>query len=73
MKALTLVRSGKEDEGLQICEQVKKVIPTDDATLQALTLALKEIGKRKDTKRYNTSVTKKKNPSILKKNRHYDC
>ncbi|KAG1155736.1 hypothetical protein G6F37_008270 [Rhizopus arrhizus] len=45
LKALTLIRLGKDDEGLQLCEQVKKVIPTDDATLQAVTLALKELGK----------------------------
>ncbi|KAI9256943.1 N-acetyltransferase B complex non catalytic subunit-domain-containing protein [Sporodiniella umbellata] len=45
LKALTLVRTGKDDEGLQICDQVKKTIPTDDSTLQALTLALKELGK----------------------------
>jgi N-terminal acetyltransferase B complex non-catalytic subunit len=49
LKALTLIRLGKDDEGLQLCEQVKKVIPTDDATLQAVTLALKELGKRKNS------------------------
>jgi N-terminal acetyltransferase B complex non-catalytic subunit len=46
LKALVLVRSNKEQEALELCEQVKKVIPTDEATLQALTMALKELGKR---------------------------
>jgi hypothetical protein len=41
-----LVRTGKNDEAFEICEQVKKVIPTDEATLQAVTMALKELGKR---------------------------
>jgi N-terminal acetyltransferase B complex non-catalytic subunit len=40
------VRSGKDSEALQLCEQVKKAIPTDEPTLQAVTLALKELGKR---------------------------
>lgn len=42
-----LVRTGKDDESFELCEQVKKVIPTDEATLQAVTMALKELGKRK--------------------------
>lgn len=41
-----LVRTGKDDEAFELCEQVKKVIPTDEATLQAITMALKELGKR---------------------------
>ncbi|ORE08641.1 hypothetical protein BCV72DRAFT_303592 [Rhizopus microsporus var. microsporus] len=45
LKSLTLVRSGKDSEALQLCEQVKKAIPTDEPTLQAVTLALKELGK----------------------------
>ncbi|KAI8642749.1 N-acetyltransferase B complex non catalytic subunit-domain-containing protein [Parasitella parasitica] len=45
LKALVLVRTGKDDESFEICEQVKKTIPTDDATLQALTMSLKELGK----------------------------
>jgi N-terminal acetyltransferase B complex non-catalytic subunit len=47
LKALVLVRTSKEEEALELCEQVKKVVPTDEATLQALTMALKELGKRK--------------------------
>ncbi|KAG2237856.1 N-acetyltransferase B complex non catalytic subunit-domain-containing protein [Thamnidium elegans] len=45
LKALVLVRTGKEEEALQLCDQVKKAIPTDEATLQAVTMALKELGK----------------------------
>ncbi|CAO3701071.1 unnamed protein product [Rhizopus microsporus] len=45
LKSLTLVRSGKDSEALQLCEQVKKAIPTNEPTLQAVTLALKELGK----------------------------
>ena len=47
MKALVLVRTGKEEESFELCEQVKKTIPTDEPTLQALTMTLKELGKRK--------------------------
>lgn len=46
MKALVFVRTGKEEEAFELCEQVKKAIPTDEATLQAVTMALKELGKR---------------------------
>ncbi|KAL9537039.1 hypothetical protein MBANPS3_012138 [Mucor bainieri] len=45
LKALVLVRTGKDDEAFELCEQVKKVIPTDEATLQAVTMALKELGR----------------------------
>ncbi|KAI8976468.1 N-acetyltransferase B complex non catalytic subunit-domain-containing protein [Pilobolus umbonatus] len=45
LKALALTRSGKEEEATELCQQIKKVIPTDDATLQATTMALKELGK----------------------------
>ncbi|KAI9486220.1 MAG: N-acetyltransferase B complex non catalytic subunit-domain-containing protein [Benjaminiella poitrasii] len=44
LKALVLVRTGKEEESLELCEQVKRVIPTDEPTLQAVTMALKELG-----------------------------
>ncbi|KAI8048031.1 N-acetyltransferase B complex non catalytic subunit-domain-containing protein [Gilbertella persicaria] len=45
LKALVLVRTGKEQEAFELCEQVKKVVPTDEATLQAVTMSLKELGK----------------------------
>lgn len=41
------VRTGKEEEALELCNQIKKAIPTDEATLQAVTMSLKELGKRK--------------------------
>ncbi|CEP15697.1 hypothetical protein [Parasitella parasitica] len=45
LKALVLVRTGKDEEAFELCEQVKKTIPTDEATLQAVTMSLKELGK----------------------------
>ncbi|KAI7874177.1 N-acetyltransferase B complex non catalytic subunit-domain-containing protein [Mucor mucedo] len=45
LKALVYVRTGKEEEALELCNQIKKAIPTDEATLQAVTMSLKELGK----------------------------
>ncbi|KAI8880386.1 TPR-like protein, partial [Backusella circina FSU 941] len=45
LKALVLCRTGKEDEAVELCDQVKKTIPTDEPTLQALTMTLKELGR----------------------------
>ncbi|KAI8979116.1 N-acetyltransferase B complex non catalytic subunit-domain-containing protein [Mycotypha africana] len=45
LKALVLVRIGKEEEAFDLCQQVKAVIPTDEPTLQASSMALKELGK----------------------------
>ncbi|KAI7906285.1 N-acetyltransferase B complex non catalytic subunit-domain-containing protein [Cokeromyces recurvatus] len=45
LKALALVRTGKEEESFELCGQVKKAIPTDEPTLLAVTMALKELGK----------------------------
>ncbi|KAL0097689.1 N-acetyltransferase B complex non catalytic subunit-domain-containing protein [Phycomyces blakesleeanus] len=44
LKALVLVRTGKENEASELCKQVKKTIPADDATLQAVTMVYKELG-----------------------------
>ncbi|KAH8549871.1 N-acetyltransferase B complex non catalytic subunit-domain-containing protein [Umbelopsis sp. PMI_123] len=44
LKALALVRSGKEDEASDLCAQVKASQPIDEPTLQAATMAYKEIG-----------------------------
>ncbi|KAJ2958587.1 hypothetical protein NQZ79_g5865 [Umbelopsis isabellina] len=44
LKALALVRSGKEEEATELCAQVKASQPTDEATLQAATMAYKEVG-----------------------------
>lgn len=42
------MRTGKDQEAFELCEQVKKTIPCDEPTLQAVTMALKELGKRKN-------------------------
>ncbi|KAI9492083.1 N-acetyltransferase B complex non catalytic subunit-domain-containing protein [Zychaea mexicana] len=44
LKAVVLVRTGKDDEAAALCQQVKKSIPTDNATLQACTMAYNELG-----------------------------
>ncbi|KAG2173554.1 hypothetical protein INT44_007145 [Umbelopsis vinacea] len=44
LKALALVRSGKEDEASDLCAQVKAAQPIDEPTLQAATMAYKEVG-----------------------------
>ncbi|KAI9310584.1 N-acetyltransferase B complex non catalytic subunit-domain-containing protein [Dichotomocladium elegans] len=44
LKALVLVRTDKDNEAAELCVQVKKTIPTDQATLLALTLAYQELG-----------------------------
>lgn len=46
LKALALVRSGKEEEATELCAQVKASQPTDEPTLQAATMAYKEVGQR---------------------------
>lgn len=63
MKALVLVRTGKEEEAFELCNQVKKTIPTDEATLQALTMTLKELGKRKRYS-FESSCTEHENLKI---------
>ncbi|CAO3630245.1 unnamed protein product [Cunninghamella blakesleeana] len=44
LKAIILLRTGKEEEAKELCLEVKKGIPTDEATLQAITIAYKELG-----------------------------
>ncbi|KAL1930984.1 hypothetical protein VTP01DRAFT_10121 [Rhizomucor pusillus] len=44
LKAVVLVRTGKDAEAEELCQQVKKCVPTDDATLQAVTMAYRELG-----------------------------
>ena len=46
LKAVIFVRTGKDDEAIALCQQVKKTIPTDNATLQACTMAYNELGQR---------------------------
>ncbi|KAI8384685.1 N-acetyltransferase B complex non catalytic subunit-domain-containing protein [Radiomyces spectabilis] len=44
LKAVVLVRTGKQEEAVDLCTQVKKAMPIDDATLQAASMAYKELG-----------------------------
>ncbi|KAI8336826.1 N-acetyltransferase B complex non catalytic subunit-domain-containing protein [Chlamydoabsidia padenii] len=44
LKAIVLIRTGKTDEATDLCQQVKKSIPTDEPTLQAIGIAYKELG-----------------------------
>ncbi|CAO3632493.1 unnamed protein product [Cunninghamella echinulata] len=44
LKAIILLRTGKEEEAKELCIEVKKGIPTDETTLQTLTIAYKELG-----------------------------
>ncbi|RUP44220.1 hypothetical protein BC936DRAFT_149757 [Jimgerdemannia flammicorona] len=46
LKAVILERTGKSDEALQLCQEVKKAQPTDEAVLQATTTVYRELGKR---------------------------
>lgn len=46
LKALALVRTGKDEEASDLCSQVKASQPIDEPTLQAATMAYKEIGQR---------------------------
>ncbi|ORY95533.1 N-acetyltransferase B complex non catalytic subunit-domain-containing protein [Syncephalastrum racemosum] len=48
LKAVVLVRTGKTEEATELCDQVKKTIPTDEPTLQAITMAYQELGQHQD-------------------------
>nr|CAI5836675.1 unnamed protein product [Callosobruchus analis] len=57
LKALTLNRMGKEEESRTILEALIKEDPTDDATLQAITLCYREMQElEKICKLYETAV-----------------
>ncbi|XP_021913632.1 N-alpha-acetyltransferase 25, NatB auxiliary subunit isoform X3 [Zootermopsis nevadensis] len=43
LKALALLRLGKEDECMQLLDAVRTEIPCDDSTLQAMTICYREI------------------------------
>ncbi|ORX47178.1 hypothetical protein DM01DRAFT_1339199 [Hesseltinella vesiculosa] len=47
LKAVVLIRTGKDDEAKELCIEVKKAIPADQDTLQAVTIAFKELGEFK--------------------------
>jgi N-terminal acetyltransferase B complex non-catalytic subunit len=44
LKAVVLVRTSKTEEATELCQEVKRSIPTDEATLQAIGIAYKELG-----------------------------
>ncbi|RIA93418.1 N-acetyltransferase B complex non catalytic subunit-domain-containing protein [Glomus cerebriforme] len=45
LKALILERTGKAEEALQLCAQVKEKKPIDEAVLQAITMVYRSLGK----------------------------
>lgn len=46
MKALALIRLGRQDEALASLHEVHVEDPTDDPTLQAMTICYRELHKR---------------------------
>ena len=46
LKGLVLERTGKAEEALQLCAQVKEKKPLDEPILQALTMVYRSLGKR---------------------------
>lgn len=46
LKGLILERTGKSEEALQLCSQVKEKKPSDEPILQALTMVYRSLGKR---------------------------
>lgn len=47
LKALALLRLGKEDECHELLEAVSKEVPVDDQTLQAMQICYRETQQRK--------------------------
>ena len=43
LKALALIRLGRQEESLAILKEVHDEAPTDDATLQAMTICYREL------------------------------
>lgn len=43
LKALALIRLGRQEESLTILKEVHDEAPTDDATLQAMTICYREL------------------------------
>ncbi|KAJ3175570.1 N-alpha-acetyltransferase 25, NatB auxiliary subunit [Geranomyces variabilis] len=48
LKAVALDRLGKEDEALEICDEIKRTRPTDDAVLQYICMVYKASKKTQD-------------------------
>lgn len=47
LKALSLIRLGRQDESMVVLQEVHTEHPADDATLQAMTICYWELHKRK--------------------------
>lgn len=45
LKSLSLIRLGKLEEGITLADQVRSQKPSDDSTLQVLTIGYKEVNK----------------------------
>ncbi|KAJ3187457.1 N-alpha-acetyltransferase 25, NatB auxiliary subunit [Gaertneriomyces sp. JEL0708] len=59
LQALALDRLGREDEALEICDEVKKAGPTDEAVLQGVMMVWRGCGKHKEIiEAYDTAFTK---------------
>ncbi|CAG8432922.1 6068_t:CDS:10 [Diversispora eburnea] len=57
LKGLILERTGKTEEALKLCDQVKEKKPIDEPVLQALTMAYKSLGKyEKIVKIYENAI-----------------
>ncbi|RUS21743.1 N-acetyltransferase B complex non catalytic subunit-domain-containing protein [Endogone sp. FLAS-F59071] len=48
LKAVALERTGKEEDALVLCQEIKKARPTDEAILQATTMVYRELGKHEE-------------------------
>ncbi|ORX87429.1 TPR-like protein [Basidiobolus meristosporus CBS 931.73] len=48
LKALTLERTGKEEEALEICKFIKKRMPIDEPTLQIVGMVYRSLGNHQD-------------------------
>ncbi|XP_071448582.1 N-alpha-acetyltransferase 25, NatB auxiliary subunit [Hetaerina americana] len=59
LKALALLRLGKDDECEQILESVRQEVPCEDSTLQAMTLCYREIHKPEKICEIYEGATKK--------------
>ena len=46
MKALALEKTGKTDEAIELCAQIKALKPVDEAVLQALSLVYRSADER---------------------------
>ncbi|KAL3145468.1 hypothetical protein ABBQ32_003295 [Trebouxia sp. C0010 RCD-2024] len=48
LKAVALQRSGKDEEGLQVCEAVRREVPTDEQILNIMSIVYRRANRMKD-------------------------